>query len=81
MGAEVRRWLVGVSFHHALTYYIIITQVLPRRQAPHSRLHSQDKLKFPKARVVCLPTVKYSTFQQKGTNCVLNNNVYVKRLW
>ena len=26
MGAEVRRWLVGVSFHHALLYYIIITQ-------------------------------------------------------
>lgn len=26
MGAEVKRWLVGVSFHHALKYYIIITQ-------------------------------------------------------
>lgn len=51
MGAteEVRRWLVVISFHHALTYYIIITQSYLDDKPHTPDLHSKDKLKFPKA--------------------------------
>lgn len=84
MGTKVRRWLGRgqlPSRSHVSHYNYI---VLPGRQAPHSRLHSQDKLKFPKARdesdLSAFP-LSSTVPSNKKEPTVLNNNVYVKGLW